>query len=447
MLKFRRIEIRNFVCFRDLIIEPSTDPDRRLTVIRAENGSGKTTFLRAVSWGMYGEQGLPGAPGQFSLQPAWWQPEDGEIDTEVTLEFETDGTSRNHPKDGGLRRVYFLTRSVTTRGRSASRDDEPDFVRSGERTQLMFREPGGTWEPHTAGVDQVVRELLPWDLREFFVMDADKAADFVGGSENKLIKRQDVIEKTTGALHSLLGIDVFTRAADRVGRLSKKFGAEATRVIGDAKLTALQEDLEQARSVRDRLSEEIEEQEREKTEFEDRRERSRHDLEAAAGRHSRAGQLNSSLARNGGDQKEAAGRRKDAIATLASQLESSDLLFSLARTRISDGLGMLAPLYERGDIPQRHVGFVRQLIRTGVCVCGQRLHEGGVHRRHVEDRLAESLEKAERADYLGQLHDAARGMADLSKSGGWKKRTSEASRQVVELDRQISALRLEEKGY
>ena len=63
MLRLRRIEIENFVCFDALVIEPSIENERPLTVIRAENGSGKTTFLRALRWGMYGDKGLPGNLG------------------------------------------------------------------------------------------------------------------------------------------------------------------------------------------------------------------------------------------------------------------------------------------------------------------------------------------------------------------------------------------------
>ena len=65
MLRLRRIEIDNFVCFDGVVVEPSIDADKPLTVIRAENGSGKTTFLRALRWGMYGEKGL--ARERFAL--------------------------------------------------------------------------------------------------------------------------------------------------------------------------------------------------------------------------------------------------------------------------------------------------------------------------------------------------------------------------------------------
>ena len=221
MLRLRRIEIDNFVCFDNLVIEPSIDLERPLTVIRAENGSGKTTFLRALRWGMYGERGLPGDSTRFSLHPSWWQPTDdpnNSIKTKVSIEFETDGSTRDYTEGNPITTVYQLVRSVTTKGKSTARDDEPDFhVGIDEQTQLMVKE--GMMEiglPHTTGFDAVVEQLLPWGLRDFFVMDADEATDFVGGSENKVMNHQDVIKKTTEAVHSLLGIDVFRKASERV---------------------------------------------------------------------------------------------------------------------------------------------------------------------------------------------------------------------------------------
>ena len=51
--------------------------------------------------------------------------------------------------------------------------------------------------------------LLPWDLRDFFVMDADKATDFVGGSENKVMQptgrhRQDNRSRAQPSRHRCL---------------------------------------------------------------------------------------------------------------------------------------------------------------------------------------------------------------------------------------------------
>ena len=445
MLRLRRIEIGNFVCFDDIVIEPSTEPERSLTVLRAENGSGKTTFLRALRWGMYGEEGLPGDSGRFSLHPAWWQPDDDGIKTQVTIEFETDGSTRYTSEGNPTTTVYQLVRSVTTIGKPATRDDEPDFRRINEQKHLMVKEGDGTWTPHTAGVDVVVEQLLPSGLRDFFVMDADEAADFVGGSENKVMRRQDVIEKTTSAVHSLLGIDVFKDASRRVAGLAQAFGAQATKAIGDADLNALQTELDQLREEAAELTKKVSEQRTQKTELEDRLGQRRDDLETELKDVGAADELRKRLAENRRQFVRATKQRKASLGLLASELESTDLLASLARSEITTAYGILRPLYERGHIPLKHLNFVRDLLESGTCVCGQDLTEGGVHRRHVEDRIAESAEQEERANYLGQLHDATKSLMDHAVTTSWNDRNTRYASDLAALDKELSDLGLDKR--
>ena len=229
MLLIRRIEITNFVCFDHIEIEPSRNSEKPLTVIRAENGSGKTTLLRAIRWGMYGEKGLPGNQSHFSLHPAEWRPDANGIETSVAILFETDGSSRNHPEGKPRNTVYELRRSVTTVAKEPSKQGEPDFRRMSEEAQLLIEEPDGSWLPYEPGVDRVIEELLPLALQDFFVMDADEAADFVGGSENKVLERRAVIAKTSFAVGALLGLDVFDKATARVRTISNEFDARLRR--------------------------------------------------------------------------------------------------------------------------------------------------------------------------------------------------------------------------
>ena len=79
-MRFLRARFENFQLLRDLEIDFSTDPDKRLTVIRAENESGKSTIHRALQWGLYGDESLPGRrPRQeFRLHPIDWDATGGE---------------------------------------------------------------------------------------------------------------------------------------------------------------------------------------------------------------------------------------------------------------------------------------------------------------------------------------------------------------------------------
>ena len=47
-MRFRRARIRNFKLLRSVDVPFSTDAERTLTVIRAENESGKTSLLSAL---------------------------------------------------------------------------------------------------------------------------------------------------------------------------------------------------------------------------------------------------------------------------------------------------------------------------------------------------------------------------------------------------------------
>ena len=445
MLRFRRVEIDGFVCFDNIVIEPSVEPEKPLTVIRAENGSGKTTLLRALRWGMYGEKGLPGNSARYSLHPVWWRPTEEGIKTKVSIEFESDGSTR-HTEGGSTTTVYQLVRSVTTIGKPAARDDEPDFRRINEQTHLMVKEGDGTWSPHTAGVDVVVDQLLPWELRDFFVMDADEATDFVGGSENKVMQRQEVINKTTAAVHSLLGIDVFREASKRVAALARAFGAQATKAIGDADLDALQLELEQHRTDEAELKEKIAGERAQKSELEDRLRQRRDDLESELKDVGAAEELRTRLVENRRRRERVIKQRRSTLGLLAGELESADLLAALARVKIGQVYDWLRPLYEKGHIPLKHLSFVRDLLELETCVCGQDLSEGGAHRRNVEDRVAESAAQEERANYLGLLHDAAKSLAEQAGAQSWEHRRTELAADLSSFDESLADLDLEKRG-
>ena len=49
-MRLVRAHIRNFKLLEDVRLEFSTDAAHPLTVIRAENGSGKTSLLNAFLW-------------------------------------------------------------------------------------------------------------------------------------------------------------------------------------------------------------------------------------------------------------------------------------------------------------------------------------------------------------------------------------------------------------
>lgn len=439
MIRFSRIEIENFVCFEELTIEPSLDDDRPLTVIRAENASGKTTFLRAVRWGMYGERGLPGDQTSFGVHPTFWEPSDAGIDTKVAISFSSDGSTRHDSSAGPEEKQYRLVRSV----RTIARDADPGYQRINEDAQLMVKSAGGSWEQHSHGVDHVISQLLPWELRDFFVMDADEAAEFVGGSEGITINRGEVEKKTTYAVNALLGLHVFKEAANRVAKAEQAFGSKATKAVGDVDLDEMERLRKETREHIDDLNEKVKSGEQRLAALRDehaQHEEKLHEELKGLGAHD---ELQESVKRNKGDMKQASRDHEAALASLAGALEASSLLARLSSERVAASADYLRPDYESGQIPQRHLKFVRELLDAGKCVCGEDLSQAGSHRRHIEDRLAESERGAEHANFLGHIYEAAQGLQQIAGATDWVSDVTASETRLAETGQWISALQAE----
>ena len=446
MLVLKRIEIENFVCFDNIEIEPSTDPERPLTIIRAENGSGKTTLLRALRWGMYGEEGLPGEQtSRFGLHPAWWLPDQAGIDTRVSIEFLADGSSRHHMNTENDTALYRLDRTVKTIGVNTNKDGEPDFRRIEHRSTLMVRGLDSTWELHEKGADTVVRELLPWSLRDFFIMDTDEATDFVGGSENKTISRQEVQHKTTEAITSLLGIDIFKSARERVEKIARTFSKKATKAIGDQDLDQRQAELEDTRLTREEIANKINEEMRREIELSDKRDQLDNDLEQEIRKSGSYDDLLQQQNMNLKRYNKATKDRNDCVARLANDLESVELLAPLAYSAIFETYEFLKPLHDEGEIPLTHLSFVQGLLKSGRCVCGQALLEDNEHGITVKRRINEATQEADRANFLHQLHDAARSLTLSITNSNWNNTREYNTASLAEIEREISELKTEKK--
>ena len=445
MLLIRCIEISNFVCFDKIVIEPSVRKERPLTIIRAENGSGKTTLLRAVRWGMYGEGGLPGNASQFSLHPAEWQPDEQGIDTKVSILFETDGSSREHLEGNEVKTTYELRRSVKTIANKVDQSNGPDFRRINEEAQLLIQQSDGSWLPHEAGVDKVIDELLPWDLRDFFVMDADEAADYVGGGENKVIQRQEVIEKTSSSVRALLGLDVFESATGRVKKIGEEFGRSATKAVGSEQLSQKQEELDQLRNKVAEVAKRLDVNRHERADIQGRLERSGEKLEKLLGAIGAHDELKARLKENQKRREQADKQRIKATNDLAGQVASIALLGSLASREVSFAQDTLQPLYEDGSIPIRHLGFARSLLDKGTCICGQDISSKNKYRKHVKSIIAKSSGKEDKANYLAQVLHAADALQKCNDDDVWQSQCGQYEQAIAALDEELSDLKIAER--
>ncbi|MFQ5750604.1 MAG: AAA family ATPase, partial [bacterium] len=114
-MKFTKAIFKNFRLLRDLELDFSSDTDKRLTVFRAENESGKTTTLVALQWALFGDVALPAKGKEYRLHPIDWDyKSSNRVPIEVMIEFEhTDQVLNPDGNFHEFTKRYRLFRTTT----------------------------------------------------------------------------------------------------------------------------------------------------------------------------------------------------------------------------------------------------------------------------------------------------------------------------------------------
>src|SRR5438477_11472730 len=129
-MRFKSARIQNFKLLREVALDFSVDPNRPVTVFRAENGAGKTSTLSALQWGLFGDAGLDPSARDVRLSPSDW-PEGKRCDIRVQIDF----THTVYDELGGelvaKHTSYRIVRTV-----SETPKGEKEFTRQAEQMHL-----------------------------------------------------------------------------------------------------------------------------------------------------------------------------------------------------------------------------------------------------------------------------------------------------------------------
>ncbi len=388
-MRILRAHFENFRLLRDLELDFSTDPDKRLTVIRAENESGKTTILTALQWGLYGDDALPGRASDFRLHPIDWDATDGEsITISVEIDFEVVRMRRSRTEGpisqaSRYRIIRSADESLSLSGSTWERSPS---------TLNLFRLQDTGSEPVDYPEARINQELPP-ELREVFFTDGDRALNFIEASttdKRKQIKSAirnllglDIIEETIGHIHNV-AIDA-NRQAKKVGSGSElqqvaarleRITDESTQIeseISDRKeqILAFSEKIDEVgKNIDDALIKGNKEQlQQERQKADNRLEQIENQIDEAASEHA---QLFRSLAL------------------------SRDLLAPILR----DSIGKLNELREQGKFPKAAVPILEERLHATTCICGESLAGHDPPSKRRREHIKHLIEQSRKADEL-----------------------------------------------
>ncbi len=384
--------IRNFKLLEDVELDFSTDPQRPLTIIRAENGAGKTSLLYALLWSFYGSEGLPRDARGLRLTSTASQI-DIPVPVQVRVEFDYfDATAGRHTR-------YRLIRSVTETPRS---DDRHDRGAPGLR---LFRVTRRGDEEIGDGAQALVLKLVPPRLSKIFFTNGDDVQQFISGFAST--ERQESVHE---AIRLLLGLEQLEIARQDLAGASRIFKREIARAGGTG-LSKIQQRLEKAQ-------EELEKLRRALTHTTERRNRIgeavRKDDRALAGIKGVGNleEINARIEALRLDIADLERRELGVLSAMRQVLQGETLSWHLIEDKLSDGLHVLDNLSDRNVIPGTSIEVLRDRLELAECICGESLEGGTEHHAHVTALVAEQEEVApRRAKQTETWHHARRSHA------------------------------------
>ncbi len=373
-MKLLRERIENFRLLKEVELQFSTDTDRKLSVIRAANESGKTTLLTALQWGLFGDKALPGRGKNFRHSPL--DASSGEAKS-VTVSVEIDYVMSDLASGDT---IYRLIRSMT------------ETVKGGDwkkgRTDVCLFQLKLTGADPMPNPDAHISPYLPEELREVFFTDGDRALSFVEGA------RDDQKERVEGAIRSLLGLGVMEKAHGDVHEVELGLNRKIKREAGNRndlreiseRLVSLQEEIPQIEKKinsfeKSRLRLEDLEQEADRKLSDALRKGNRTELEK---------QRQTAIRGRESAEKDATQAARDHANLFKSEFLGKHLLaepFKKAK-EILDGL------HRQGKIPSQTIPVLEDRLNQPTCICGEHLdpngQDGQKRRRHIQHLIDES---------------------------------------------------------
>lgn len=213
----KSLKLKDFRQFKgEQTIVFSDDPEKNVTVIMGDNGTGKTTLAQAFTWCLYGETDF----------------DDKILLCKATLRDMLPGQTEK------VRAELTLTHKGTEyiivseqQYRKTDKSDKPVEVAGQRGFTIMYKQGGQVEYVKQSQLDGRMKEILPFELARYFFFDGERIT--------VMSKRlsQGKGDEFARAVRSLLGLDAFTSAIDHLKKTikdyDKKYDARSDSKIED----------------------------------------------------------------------------------------------------------------------------------------------------------------------------------------------------------------------
>ena len=439
-MKLIRAKFQNFRLLRDLRLDFSTSDDKKLTVIRASNESGKTTILNALQWALYGDDALPNRGRGHRLFPIDLDVPDGSaIPISVQVDFEKTTPEMRTNKTNR----YRLIRSV---------EETADSHRQNSKIELFELTETGA-DPIHPPEAWIARLLLPSNLREVFFIDGDRALNFIK-AESLSDKRKQVQD----AIRSLLGLDVIESALEHLKKTIAGLNRDSKNIGSDEKLAKIVTELEEIDKEVERLESERDDAKLQFDRINQSLAKIDQDIEAALVKGDQE-ELNRKLKKAEVELKNIRNQEEKLVSEHSQLFQKPHLFRDLLAPVLEQSFEKLNELRDQGKLPSPTIPILEERLTSVTCICGESLdqhsEDGQRRRAHIKQLIGESQKPDEFQKCLTDLYFGSLVLnpKDVTDEQHWiaeynriSTRHDELADQRKELEQELKALEVQLEG-
>lgn len=247
-MKLDKISIKNYRQYRDVEIEFDKNPDKNFTIVKGNNGTGKTTLLNAFTWCLYGKEihSYSGHDSGMTMcnnkSVTLAEPGDG-ITVSVEIHFLDD---KNRP--------YIFERSL-----DYYKNNDGELRQKSNKTTFKVTKPHGNDVTVKYDDHYTIKKLIPKSIQEYFFFDGARLGDYFQVNSTQSIK---------DAVFEISQLDIVKALSDNLGNVIDTYTSKQKKIspkIGDAQelINKHEKDIEEYKIEIKRLNNEISESESE----------------------------------------------------------------------------------------------------------------------------------------------------------------------------------------
>lgn len=219
-MKIKEIKLKNFRQFLDLELNFSTDKNKNVTVILAENSTGKTTLMQSIKWCLYGDE-LTNLDNKKRLLNFYIKNTSNKEKELISVEVKIEEENVDY--------IIKREREVFTRNDNLSYEKLSIEYQDNEGETHIISEDVNNSTMHLKKINRMINQILNKEMSGYFLFDGERINNL--GSNNAQ-SRRDI----KNAINAINGFSVIENSVASLNQLERIFKKDISAKLGDREL-------------------------------------------------------------------------------------------------------------------------------------------------------------------------------------------------------------------